>query len=281
MRRCSCFFCLFIVLCLAIEGCKTFKTGRYRYDDEDEYSPGTIERSRKLFLPTGDYYAVIARHDSALNRAARLLKRKYFKKAHDVLNQMIRKNKNRDGAYFYKAYVYIQEKKYEMAKYWYEKVKENEEYNSAINNNLGVIAILEGSEEEAYYLFNGVLKKSPYYFPSLVNRGFISLNSGLFEQAHEDLSMAVRIENKDENLLMALGIAQRGIGNFEEARDTFTKLSGYPEGLYNLGLVYYEDLQNWKRAARAFKKYLASGFSIKRGDLAETYLKKAEEKMSE
>jgi len=47
-----------------------------------------------------------------------------------------------------------------------------------------------------------------------------------------------------------------------------------------LGLVYYEDLRNWKMAKKIFEKYLATGRPFKRGDMARTYLERAREKLS-
>src|SRR5690606_11395605 len=99
------------------------------------------------------------------------------------------------------------EKKYDIAKFMYKKVDDREEYIPAIENNLGVIAALENDMETAFFYFNKLLNKYPYYFPTLANRGIIFLQYGLFKNAEEDLEIANSIRPDEKEILMAYGIS--------------------------------------------------------------------------
>jgi len=264
------FILFYLLIFLSLAGCKT-----------TQKSTEPFKNNKNLFFSIDKYYAILDTGVDPMDKAARLIKDKHYQEAHTALNTMLKKKINSEGVYYYKGYIYLLEKKYDLAKFMYKKVKSREEYIPAINNNLGVIAILEGEKDEAYFLFSKVLKTYEYYFPALVNRGFLYLESGLFERAQEDLEIATLISPNDYEVSMAFGVALRGAGFFDDAEKIFTKLSVDPNGLYNLGLLYYEDKQDWKKAINAFDKYLSLGVPRKRGDMARNYLKKAKEKLSE
>ena len=261
------------------------ENNEYEYDDEFEFDDTIgqdLDDSKVMFKPISKYYAVLNVGNEVMNKAARFVKRKQFKKAHAVLNNLLKERKNRGGVYYYKFYIYILEKKYELAKFLAEKIKKRKVYEYGINNNLGIIALLEDEvdKETALFYFTKILNKCPYYYPALVNRGILYLESGLFERALKDLEIAAEINSKDVAVMMAYGNAQRGAGQFDEAVEIFSKLVGHREGLYNLGLVYYEDLKDWKKADKTFGRYLESGSTFGKNDMAETYYNKTREKLS-
>lgn len=233
------------------------------------------EEGKSIFSPIDNYSPAMNIGDDLLSKAIKLIKEKKFERAHEKLNSMLKKKMNVEGAYFFKAYAYIIEKKFEMARFIFDKIKDEPAFSPAINNNLGVLSKIDGSKEEALYFFNKALDQSPYYYPALVNRGFLYADFGLYEKAYVDLSNAVYISKEDYPVLLAFGVAQRGIAFYEDAKKTFDSLRKHREALYNLGLIYFEDMNNMDMAAKIFEEYISSGPASDEKDLAMKYLKKA------
>lgn len=242
------------------------------------------EGDKKLANPTGylpkkQYYSSIYASTTKMAKASRLINSGHYADAQKVLNSLLKARKNVSGAYYLKGYICMLEKRYEMAKYLYGKLKGKESYQIGINNNLGVISLIEDDLDSAIYYFNKVLKEDPYYLPALMNRGRIALRYGLYEKAYEDMSRAYSSNDDDPDVLLLYGVALRGLRKYTEAKKILTKISGTREGLYNLGLLYYEDLKDWKNSKKIFEKYLRSGSSFGQGDMAETYLSRARGKL--
>jgi tetratricopeptide (TPR) repeat protein len=276
------FFILLAALLLNF-GCAT--SDHYKLDKNEKSLDDIEEESASErptdYLPKGAYFASLGRGKGLLDKAAQLVEKKRYAEAHKVVNEMLKKRENVDGAYYYKAYIAILEKKYEMARYMFDKLKGKKKFIAAINNNLGVIFMKEGSKENAIYHYSVALKRSPYFFPALVNRARMRLEAGLYRKAYEDMSRALSVNNKEEDVILLHGIAARGVKLYKEAEESLKRLRNTREGLYNLGLLYYEDMKDWRKAIDAFEKYLKKGSGFGEGDMAEKYISRARSKLSE
>lgn len=264
-------YSLIIILAIMAFSCKT--------PVKDDSESGEFKKTSG-YLPKKDYFSSIPSKSTEIGRAAKLIKGRYFTKAHEILNQLLKKRKNVNGAYYLKGYICMLEKRYDMARFMFDKLRGKGSYEVAVHNNLGVIHLFEEDLETAVYHFEKALKLDPYYLPALVNRSRISLRFGLFAKAYEDLSRAISSNEDDGDILLLYAISLRGLKKYTEAKEILTKLVGTREGLYNLGLLYYEDLQDWENAKKTFEKYLRSGPSFGEEDMAETYLSRARGKVS-
>jgi cytochrome c-type biogenesis protein CcmH/NrfG len=77
----------------------------------------------------------------------------------------------------------------------------------------------------------------------------------------EAYQKALDLNGDDPNVLTDQGVMFRRLGSFERAAANFTKASQieprHANSLFNLGIVYRYDLQDYPKAAEAWSKFLA------------------------
>ncbi len=79
-------------------------------------------------------------------------------------------------------------------------------------------------------------------------------------EAIEAYDKALQLDGNDANVLTDQGVMYRRIGWFDKAIANFTKANelnpNHPQSLFNLGLVYRDDLQEIEKAQKAWNHYL-------------------------
>ncbi len=79
-------------------------------------------------------------------------------------------------------------------------------------------------------------------------------------EAIDAYDKALQLDGNDSNVLTDQGIMYRRIGWFDKAVANFIKANelnpNHPQSLFNLGLVYRDDLAEIEKAKKAWKQYL-------------------------
>jgi len=110
----------------------------------------------------------------------------------------------------------------------------------------------------------------------------VLLRAGDYDGAERAFRAALQAEGKDQGIddqdaRVGLGIAQRGLGKYKEARATYEKvLEAHPSSLpalYDLGVLLADFLNQRKEAIPLFERYLATAPKTdSHRDSAERYL---------
>ena len=96
-------------------------------------------------------------------------------------------------------------------------------------------------------------------------QAWVSLGNELFDndrpmESIEAYQKALDINDKDPNVLTDQGVMFRRMGQFDRAIANFAKANqvdpGHATSLFNLGIVYRYDLQDFAKAQAAWEKFL-------------------------
>jgi tetratricopeptide (TPR) repeat protein len=110
-------------------------------------------------------------------------------------------------------------------------------------------------------LLQEILAKEPNNRNAWVQLGHYYCESAQTIPAIEAYGKALDLDNNDPSILAEQGVMFRKLGWFDKAKDNFTKAieinPSHEHSLYNLGLVYRYDLQDFGKATEAWQKFLA------------------------
>lgn len=110
-------------------------------------------------------------------------------------------------------------------------------------------------------MLQAVVAKEPVNRTAWVQLGNNYFDSNQFLQAVEAYDKALELDGNDPNVLTDQGVMFRKLGWYDRAVQNFEKAyeinSGHAQSLYNLGIVYRYDLNDYPSAIKAWEKFLA------------------------
>ncbi len=117
------------------------------------------------------------------------------------------------------------------------------------------------NHQENIRRLEALLAKEPKNRNAWVQLGNAYFDSQQPMKAIEAYGKALEIDGNDPNVLTDQGIMFRRMGWYDRAIANFEKASEldpkHVQSLYNLGIVYRYDLQDFPNAVKAWEKYLA------------------------
>ena len=167
-----------------------------------------------------------------------------------------------DEAHFELAYAYQMLGFDEKAVEAYRKaVKLNPKYTAAWNN-LGILLSAQGKQQEAIACFGTAWETAPSFLLALFNRGMTYYEIDAFEAAGEDFDQCIAENYQTQEPLYGLrGVCREKTGQFEDAiedlRIALQKNPGHPQYLDSIGLSYFA-IGEPKTAIRYFTKGLSA-----------------------
>jgi tetratricopeptide (TPR) repeat protein len=130
-------------------------------------------------------------------------------------------------------------------------------------NNLGLVALARQHDQEAFADFDSASRADPTLTVARRNKAMVYLDCGDYAKASEELHAVTRADPGDVEALNALGVAERGRGNFEAAQRAYEKaLAADPTGpsaadaLYNLAVLAMDFKKDPEKARARLDEYL-------------------------
>lgn len=144
--------------------------------------------------------------------------------------------------------------------------------SAALLNVRGLIFAERDDPHRALRAFDAAIDVEPRHAQAHLNRAMIALRLRDFSTARDSLQVASGDPQYADqaDLLLAMGVAYRGLRQYDDARQAFEQAhakAGDPRGLYNLGLLFHEhiapnaadyDPDQYERAQRYYRKFTAA-----------------------
>jgi cytochrome c-type biogenesis protein CcmH/NrfG len=110
-------------------------------------------------------------------------------------------------------------------------------------------------------MLEGIVAKEPQNRNAWVQLGHNYFDSDQPMKAVEAYDKALELGGDDPDVLTDQGVMYRRLGWFDKAISNFEKAAAvapnHQQSLYNLGIVYRYDLQDFPQAIKAWERYLA------------------------
>ena len=136
---------------------------------------------------------------------------------------------------------------------------ELEPKSAEIWNNLGLVALARGRDNEAFKAFDKAVSLDDNFIDARLNKAAVLLDCGDYARALPELESAARVRPDDPDVLVALGVARRGMGKTEEARRAYEGALAvapeFPAAHFNLGILYMDFLPDKKKAREHLQVY--------------------------
>jgi len=117
------------------------------------------------------------------------------------------------------------------------------------------------NHQQQITMLQGIVAKEPANRNAWVQLGHSYFDSDQPMKAIEAYAKALELQGDDANILTDQGVMYRRLGWFDKAIKNFeaaNKLNpNHQQSLYNLGIVYRYDLQDFPKAIEAWEKFVA------------------------
>jgi tetratricopeptide (TPR) repeat protein len=153
-------------------------------------------------------------------------------------------------------------------------------------NNLGLVALARRRDQEAFADFDQAARLDPALTVARRNKAMVYLDCGDYGRAAEELRAVTKSDADDLEAWNALGVAERGRGNFDAAERAYERAlelagkgAGGADALYNLGVLFMDFKKDAPRARARLDEYLkvAAPGHVRRTD-AETRVRELAKK---
>jgi len=220
----------------------------------------------------GDYEAAIKsteqddpnRKDAAARLASLLRDGGEFDDAVEVLRDTVRVSGINAKIYTELGLIYIAQKRLELAQLVLVKAAELDPKDPAIYNAFAVLALRQGKAQEAFERFDQAVSLDPSYIDARFNKAAVLLDAGDYARARIELTTIVEKRPDDYAAYVALGVAQRGLKDFTEAKKTWDRVikdapkrsTPRADALYDVAILATDYMNNPAAGKLALERYL-------------------------
>ncbi|HEX2686426.1 MAG TPA: tetratricopeptide repeat protein [Kofleriaceae bacterium] len=164
------------------------------------------------------------RKDAAARLASLLRDAGDFDDAVEILRNTVRVSGTNAKIYTELGLIYIAQKRLELAQLVLAKAAELDAKDPAIYNAFAVLALRQGKAQEAFDRFDQAVSLDPTYLDARFNKAAVLLDAGDYVRAKTELTTIVEKRPDDYAAYVALGVAQRGLKDFPEAKRTWERV---------------------------------------------------------
>ena len=167
------------------------------------------------------------RRDAAARLASLLRDFGDYDDAVAVLRDTVRLSGINAKIYTELGLIYIQQKRLDLAQLVLAKAIElddKDKKDPAIYNALALLAQRQGHAQEAFERFDYAATLDANYIDARFNKAAVLLDAGDYARAKAELQVIVEKKPDDHAAWVALGVAQRGLKDFDAARKTWDKV---------------------------------------------------------
>jgi tetratricopeptide (TPR) repeat protein len=164
------------------------------------------------------------RKDAAARLASLLRDAGDFDDAVTVLRDVVRVSGANAKIYTELGLIYVAQKRFELARLVLAKAAELDAKDPSIYNAFAVLALRQGKAQEAFDRFDQAVSLDPSYIDARFNKAAVLLDAGDYTRAKAELTTIVEKRPDDYAAYVALGVAQRGLKDFPEAKRTWDRV---------------------------------------------------------
>ncbi len=117
------------------------------------------------------------------------------------------------------------------------------------------------NQQQQTTLLEDIVAREPENFNAWIRLGHSFFDSDQPMKAIEAYARALELNGNDPDILTDQGVMYRRVGWFDKAINNFEKANhidkNHQQSLYNLGIVYRYDLQNFDQAILAWERFMA------------------------
>jgi len=204
------------------------------------------------------------RRDAAARLASLLRDAGEFDAAVDVLRDTVRVSGANARIYTELGLIYIAQKRLDLAQLVLVKAAELDPKDPAIYNAFALLAVRQGKAQEAFERFDQAVSLDPSYLDARFNKAGVLLDAGDYARARTELSTIVEKRADDYAALVALGVAQRGLKDFAEAKKTWDRVvrdaprrsPPRADAMYDLAILALDYMNDPAAGKAALERYL-------------------------
>jgi tetratricopeptide (TPR) repeat protein len=127
-------------------------------------------------------------------------------------------------------------------------------------NNLGLVALAERHDQEAFSAFDQASRINPALATSRLNKATVYLDCGDFNKALDEVAELLRADQKNSSGWLLRGVALRGLGKYEDALQAFQRafaLDGKTaDALFDAASLLADPLKRPKDAVPLYQQFL-------------------------
>lgn len=228
----------------------------------------TSAKQPQAYMAISNFYFKQGDYQQALRYAERV-------------NENMLSEQNRERLYFNKAYAYFENKNYNRAKNYFDKIQDSEDYGEQAKYYTGYIAYLQDDYQTAQDLFGEVGERDKYAEKLGYYQSDMNFKAGAFEKAIEEgLSQLDKSTPEEQSELnKIIGESYFNLKQYDEALPYLLAYKGKDgkwsnTDFYQLGYVYYQQ-KDYQKAINEFNKIIGGTDAVAQNayyHLGESYL---------
>ncbi|TMQ09976.1 MAG: tetratricopeptide repeat protein [Deltaproteobacteria bacterium] len=204
------------------------------------------------------------RKDAAARLASLLRDAGEFDDAVEVLRDTVRVSGANAKIYTELGLIYVAQKRLDLAQLVLAKAVELDAKDPAIYNAFAVLALRQGKAQEAFERFDQAVSLDPSYIDARFNKAAVLLDAGDYARAKTELATIVEKRPDDYAAGVALGVAQRGLKDFPEAKKTWDRVireaprrsTPRADALFNAAILALDYMNDPAGGKVALERYL-------------------------
>ena len=178
-----------------------YETAAKNMDEDDPNKRDVATRLASLLRDAGDY-------DDAV----------------EVLRDTVRTSGINAKIYTELGQIYLAQKRYELAQLVLSKAVQMDAKDPAIYNALAILAARQGKPQESFQLFDQAVSLDANFIDARFNKASALLDAGDYARAKTELAAIVEKRPDDYAAVVSLGVAQRGLKAFDEAKKDWDRV---------------------------------------------------------
>src|SRR5262249_10670074 len=159
---------------------------------------------------------------------------------------------------------YLAANRHELADLVLNKAAQVDPKNPRVWNALGLLALKEGKDQEAFQRLDHATDIDPTFRDARFNKATVLLDAGDYAQARAELTAALRgqEDGADLDALVALGVAFRGLGDYPQAKATWDRVLRVapmqPDALYDMAVLQMDFLKDEGKARDFLERFIST-----------------------
>jgi Flp pilus assembly protein TadD len=160
--------------------------------------------------------------------------------------------------------IYLAAGREELAELVLSKAATVDAKNPKVWNALALLALAEGKDQEAFQRLDQATSLDPSFRDARFNKATVLLDAGDYAAARTELLAALKgqEDGADLDALVALGVAERGLGDHAAARRAWERVLAVApmnaDALFNLAVLQQDFLKNESKARELLSRYQAA-----------------------